>query len=110
MSNINNLKDRIDNRIELLLKAVAEEEGFQDYKIEKAPGAIKGDGYLGFITAICVTGKTNSGKEKTLHLMPTRADQFYLTAQSLYSIFELPKKVLKEGLVLSPNLLKVLYS
>ncbi|KAF2901789.1 hypothetical protein ILUMI_04405 [Ignelater luminosus] len=75
MSNINNLKVRVDNQIQFLLKALVEEEGFQNYKIEKAPGAIKGDGYLGLITAICVTGKTNSGKEKTLHLVVKSASK-----------------------------------
>ncbi|KAF2893917.1 hypothetical protein ILUMI_12260 [Ignelater luminosus] len=75
MTNVNNLKDRIDNQIEVLLKTVAEEEGFQNYKIEKAPGSMKGDGYLGLITAVCITGKTDSGKEKTLHLIVKSASK-----------------------------------
>ncbi|KAF2901788.1 hypothetical protein ILUMI_04404 [Ignelater luminosus] len=75
MSSISNLKERIDNQIELLLKAVAEEECLQNYRIEKAPGAVKGDGYLGHITAICITGKTDSGKEKTLHLVVKSASK-----------------------------------
>lgn len=75
MSNVNNLKNRIDNEIASLLKNVAEEEGFQDYKIETALGAIKGDGYLGLITAIYVTGKTNTGKEKTLPLIVKSASK-----------------------------------
>ncbi|KAF2901787.1 hypothetical protein ILUMI_04403 [Ignelater luminosus] len=75
MSSISNLKERIDNQIELLLKAVAEEACLQNYKIEKAPGAVKGDGYLGYITAICISGKTDSGKEKTLHLVVKSASK-----------------------------------
>ncbi|KAF2893914.1 hypothetical protein ILUMI_12257 [Ignelater luminosus] len=69
MNGVNNLEGRIDNEIELLLKNIAEEEGFKNYKIEKAVGSTKGDGYVGLMTAISIVGKTNFGKEKELHLM-----------------------------------------
>ncbi|KAF2893915.1 hypothetical protein ILUMI_12258 [Ignelater luminosus] len=69
MSNVNNLEGRIDNQIELLLKNIAEEEGFKDYKIEETIGSAKGDGYVGLMTAISIVGKTELGEEKVLHLI-----------------------------------------
>ncbi|KAF2901786.1 hypothetical protein ILUMI_04402 [Ignelater luminosus] len=75
MGDVDHLNDIINNQVEVFLKEIAEEEGFETYKIEKAPGSMKGDGYLGAITAVYVIGKISSGEEKTLHLIVKTASK-----------------------------------
>lgn len=75
MGSKNNLQDIINNQIETFLKDIAKEERFKSYKIEKEPGSMKGDGYLGVITAVYITGNTGSGEEKTLHLIVKTASK-----------------------------------
>ncbi|KAF2904593.1 hypothetical protein ILUMI_01591 [Ignelater luminosus] len=49
-----------DEKIEKLLKDIAETEGFSDYEINKADGSIKGDGYLRIIKTATIRAKNNN--------------------------------------------------